>query len=76
MDKIKEMGEGIVVQDAPVHKTTKDDVMAKGKRSATTGNSVHAFTKVGYATVYDLTKILTRNNSGVNSMQIIPTHCF
>lgn len=51
MDKIKEMGEGIVVQDAPVHKTTGDEVMAKGMRSAAAGNSVHAFTKAGYATV-------------------------
>nr|XP_046252211.1 CDKN2A-interacting protein isoform X2 [Scatophagus argus] len=34
MDKIKEMGEGIVVEDAPVHRTTIDGVMAKGKRSA------------------------------------------
>ncbi|KAK2920415.1 CDKN2A-interacting protein [Channa argus] len=34
MDKIKEMGEGIVVQDAPVHRTTKE-LMGKGKRSAT-----------------------------------------
>uniref|UniRef100_A0A1A8GKU0 CDKN2A interacting protein n=1 Tax=Nothobranchius korthausae TaxID=1143690 RepID=A0A1A8GKU0_9TELE len=33
MDKIKEMGEGIVVQDAPVHKTAKEGIMAKGKRS-------------------------------------------
>ncbi|XP_071345724.1 CDKN2A-interacting protein isoform X2 [Trachinotus anak] len=36
MDKIKDMGEGIVVQDAPVHKTTKDESLTKGKRSATT----------------------------------------
>ncbi|XP_061594588.1 CDKN2A-interacting protein [Cololabis saira] len=36
MDKIKEMGEGIVVPDAPVHRTTRDEAMAKGKRSATT----------------------------------------
>ncbi|XP_078110702.1 CDKN2A-interacting protein [Sander vitreus] len=35
MDKIKEMGEGIVVVDAPVHKTTKDGILARGKRSAT-----------------------------------------
>lgn len=48
MDKIKEMGEGIVVQDAPVHKTTGNEAMAKGKRSATAGNSVHVFTKAGY----------------------------
>ncbi|XP_034430390.1 CDKN2A-interacting protein [Hippoglossus hippoglossus] len=33
MDKIKEMGEGIVVEDPPVHKTTKDQSTAKGKRS-------------------------------------------
>ncbi|KAI9526240.1 hypothetical protein NQZ68_038314 [Dissostichus eleginoides] len=36
MDKIKEMGDGIVVQDAPVHKTTKDGIQGRGKRSATT----------------------------------------
>ncbi|XP_069031295.1 CDKN2A-interacting protein [Embiotoca jacksoni] len=35
MDKIAEMGEGIVVQDPPVHKTTKDGMMARGKRSNT-----------------------------------------
>ncbi|KAM3625720.1 uncharacterized protein V6R79_016529 [Siganus canaliculatus] len=34
MDKITEMGEGIVVVDAPVHRTTADGAMAKGKRSA------------------------------------------
>uniref|UniRef100_A0A3B5QWY8 CDKN2A interacting protein n=1 Tax=Xiphophorus maculatus TaxID=8083 RepID=A0A3B5QWY8_XIPMA len=34
MDKIKDMGEGIVVQDPPVHKTTKDGITARGKRSA------------------------------------------
>lgn len=34
MDKIKEMGEGINVQDAPVHKTAKDELMGKGKRPA------------------------------------------
>ncbi|XP_040922666.1 CDKN2A-interacting protein [Toxotes jaculatrix] len=44
MDKIKEMGEGIVVQDAPVHKTTKD-VMAKGKRSATNEGDADSCTK-------------------------------
>ncbi|XP_015240331.1 PREDICTED: CDKN2A-interacting protein [Cyprinodon variegatus] len=35
MDKIKKMGEGIAVQDPPVHKTTKDGIMSRGKRSAT-----------------------------------------
>ncbi|XP_034383448.1 CDKN2A-interacting protein [Cyclopterus lumpus] len=35
MDKVKEMGDGIVVIDAPVHKTTKDGLLARGKRSAT-----------------------------------------
>ncbi|XP_029310461.1 CDKN2A-interacting protein [Cottoperca gobio] len=35
MDKIKEMGDGIVVPDAPVYKTTKDEILARGKRSAT-----------------------------------------
>lgn len=44
MDKIKDMGEGIVVEDAPVHKTTKEIAMAKGKRSATTGNAQFHFT--------------------------------
>ncbi|XP_028257185.1 CDKN2A-interacting protein isoform X2 [Parambassis ranga] len=34
MDKISEMGEGIVVQDPPVHKTTTAGVTAKGKWSA------------------------------------------
>lgn len=37
MVKIKEMGEGIVIEDAPVHRTTIDGVMAKGKRSTTNG---------------------------------------
>lgn len=37
MVKMKEMGEGIVIEDAPVHRTTMDGVMAKGKRSATNG---------------------------------------
>ncbi|XP_017293943.1 CDKN2A-interacting protein [Kryptolebias marmoratus] len=35
MDKIKEMGEGIVVLDVPVHRTTKDELTARGKRSCT-----------------------------------------
>uniref|UniRef100_UPI0037E8E63A CDKN2A-interacting protein n=1 Tax=Semicossyphus pulcher TaxID=241346 RepID=UPI0037E8E63A len=34
MEKIRDMGEGIVVQDAPIHKTTKE-LLSKGKRSAT-----------------------------------------
>lgn len=46
MAKIKEMGEGIVVEDAPVHRTTIDGVMAKGKRSATNGNTMHIYNKV------------------------------
>ncbi|KAM6979710.1 CDKN2A-interacting protein [Aplochiton taeniatus] len=33
MDKINEMGEGVTVQDAPV-RTTRDEIMAKGKRTA------------------------------------------
>lgn len=33
MDKIKEMGEGVAVQDAPA-RTTRDEIMAKGKRAA------------------------------------------
>ncbi|XP_075934824.1 CDKN2A-interacting protein [Anarhichas minor] len=33
MDRIKEMGEGIVVIDAPVRKTTKDGILARGKRT-------------------------------------------
>lgn len=40
MDKIKEMSEGIVVQNPPVHKTTKEEFLAKGKRCATSGNSM------------------------------------
>lgn len=39
MDKIKEMGEGIVVEDAPVHRTTLGAALAKGKRSSTSGKS-------------------------------------
>ena len=38
MDKIKEMGEGIVVEDPPVHRATRDQSTAKGKRS---GNEAH-----------------------------------
>ncbi|KAM9319185.1 CDKN2A-interacting protein [Pholidichthys leucotaenia] len=34
MDKIKEMGDGIVVQDAPDGRMMKDEGMGKGKRSA------------------------------------------
>ncbi|XP_037312091.2 CDKN2A-interacting protein [Pungitius pungitius] len=34
MDKITEMGEGIVVKDAPMHKTTKDGILSRGKRGA------------------------------------------
>lgn len=41
MAKIKEMGEGIVVEDAPAHRTTMDGVMAKGKRGVTNGNVMH-----------------------------------
>ncbi|KAM9765674.1 CDKN2A-interacting protein isoform 1-T1 [Menidia menidia] len=33
-DKIKEMSEGIVVKDPPVHKTTKEEAASRGKRSA------------------------------------------
>ncbi|XP_059210003.1 CDKN2A-interacting protein isoform X2 [Centropristis striata] len=40
MDKIKDMGEGIVVEDAPVHKTTKDGILARGKRSAPAGGQI------------------------------------
>ncbi|XP_072236015.1 CDKN2A-interacting protein [Leuresthes tenuis] len=35
MDKIEEMGDGITVKDAPVHRTMKEEAMARGKRSAT-----------------------------------------
>ncbi|XP_042346103.1 CDKN2A-interacting protein [Plectropomus leopardus] len=35
MDKIKDMGEGIVVAEPPTHKTTKDGILARGKRNAT-----------------------------------------
>lgn len=37
MDKIKDMGEGIVVPDVPV-RTTRDEIIAKGKKSASSGN--------------------------------------
>lgn len=43
MSKIKEMSEGIVVEDAPPRKTTIDGVMAKGKRSATNGRYERLF---------------------------------
>ncbi|XP_056463658.1 CDKN2A-interacting protein [Gadus chalcogrammus] len=36
MVKIKEMGEGIVVEDAPV-RTTRDEILAKGKRGTSSG---------------------------------------
>lgn len=35
MEKIQEMGEGIVVSDAPVHKSTKDGILTRGKRTPT-----------------------------------------
>lgn len=35
MEKVKEMGEGIVVEDLSVHRTTMDGVMASKRRSAT-----------------------------------------
>ncbi|KAM7424663.1 hypothetical protein PAMA_000832 [Pampus argenteus] len=44
MDKIKEMGEGIEVQDAPVHKTTKE-LLGKGKRSAATDGDADSCVK-------------------------------
>lgn len=44
MDKIKEMGEGIKVQDPPVHKTTKDEFTARGKRSASAGEQCTCLT--------------------------------
>ena len=37
MVKIKEMGEGVVVEDAPV-RTTRDEIVAKGKRGTSSGN--------------------------------------
>lgn len=40
MAKIKKMGEGIVVKDAPHHRTTIDGVMAKGKRTTTNGKTL------------------------------------
>ncbi|XP_078147094.1 CDKN2A-interacting protein [Centroberyx gerrardi] len=46
MDKIKEMGEGIVVHDAPV-RMTRDEIMAKGKRSATAGSEADSCVKRG-----------------------------
>lgn len=48
MAKIKEMGEGIVVEDAPAHRTTIDGVMAKGKRTVTNGNAMHTFNEAVY----------------------------
>lgn len=47
MAKIKEMGEGIVVEDAPAHRTTIDAVMAKGKRGVTNGNALHIYPFLG-----------------------------
>ncbi|KAM9816919.1 CDKN2A-interacting protein [Neosynchiropus ocellatus] len=35
MEKLKKMGEGIIVKDPPVYRTTKDGAMAREKRSAT-----------------------------------------
>lgn len=40
MAKIKKMGEGIVVKDAPDRRTTMDGVMAKAKRTATNGKTL------------------------------------
>lgn len=40
MAKIKKMGEGIVVKDAPHHRTTIDGVMAKGKRTTINGKTL------------------------------------
>ncbi|MEQ2295755.1 hypothetical protein AMECASPLE_017756 [Ameca splendens] len=54
MDKIKEMGEGIAVQDPPVHKTTKDGIMAKGKRSATDEGDADGCVKRAKATPNEL----------------------
>ncbi|XP_068595743.1 CDKN2A-interacting protein [Brachionichthys hirsutus] len=34
MDKIKDMGEGLVVEEAPIQRTTMDGVMARGRRGA------------------------------------------
>lgn len=45
MDKISEMGEGIVVKDGPMHKTTKDGILSRGKRGAAAGEAVHTFMK-------------------------------
>ena len=41
MDKIKEMGEGIVVQDAPVRRSTIDELTARGKRAAANGKAAN-----------------------------------
>lgn len=49
MVKIKEMGEGIVIEDAPVHRTTIDGVMAKGKRSTTNGTRCSFLRKLNQA---------------------------
>lgn len=51
MAKIQEMGEGIVVEDAPAHRTTMDGVMAKGKRGVTNGNAMHIYNEAS-ASIY------------------------
>lgn len=54
MDKIKEMGEGIDVKDAPVHKTTAGGVLARGKRSAADGNTEHFLIKLTHLFAFEL----------------------
>lgn len=44
MDKIGEMSEGIVVHDAPV-RTTRDEILSKGKRRAASGGDADSFGK-------------------------------
>lgn len=42
MAKVKGMGEGIVVKDAPEHRATIAGVLAKGKRAAANGTTALA----------------------------------
>ncbi|XP_076853534.1 CDKN2A-interacting protein [Brachyhypopomus gauderio] len=44
MDKVKEMAEGITVNDAPVRKT-RDEILGKGKRPSTSGTGSESLAK-------------------------------
>lgn len=50
MDKIKEMGEGIVICDVPV-RTTRDEIIAKGKKGAAAGADTESCVKKTTGTV-------------------------